>query len=97
LLTADRRSTKKQQSGQLMACIEERVMVHRTDIAGRNTGQANPDDDGLCNDGLCRPALNGALLENNFSRGRQEMLPSLLDGSSAGPCHLSRTPDPMRL
>jgi hypothetical protein len=43
------------------------------------------------------PALNGALLENNFSLSRQEVLPSPHDGRAAAPCHLSRTPDPMRL
>ena len=37
-------------------------MVHRTDIAGGSTGQPNP-----VHDGICRPALNGTLLENNFS------------------------------
>ena len=51
-------------------------MVHRTDIAGRSMGQASPD-----HDGIRRPALNGALLENNFSLRRQEVLPSPHDGS----------------
>ena len=37
-------------------------MVHRTDITGRSMGQASPG-----HDGVRRPALNGALLENNFS------------------------------
>ena len=37
-------------------------MVHRTDIAGGSMGQASPG-----HDGVRRPALNGALLENNFS------------------------------
>jgi hypothetical protein len=37
-------------------------MVHRTDITGRSMGQASPG-----HDGVLRPALNGALLENNFS------------------------------
>ena len=36
-------------------------MVHRTDIAGRRMGRAIPR-----HDGMCRAALNGALLENNF-------------------------------
>jgi len=69
-----------------------RVMVHRTDITGRSMGQASPG-----HDGVRRPALNGALLENNFSLSRQEVLPSPHDGRAAAPCHLSRTPDPMRL
>jgi len=42
-------------------------MVHRTDITGRSMGQASPG-----HDGVRRPALNGALLENNFSLNRQE-------------------------
>jgi hypothetical protein len=37
-------------------------MVHRTDITVRSMGQASPG-----HDGVRRPALNGALLENNFS------------------------------
>jgi len=58
-------------------------MVHRTDITARSTGQASPG-----HDGVYRPALNCALLENNFSLSRQEVLPSPHDGSLAGPCHL---------
>jgi hypothetical protein len=54
-------------------------MVHRTDITGRSMGQANPG-----HDGACRPALNGALLENNFSLRRPEVLPSPQDGSPGG-------------
>jgi hypothetical protein len=63
-------------------------MVHRTDITGRSMGQTNSG-----HDGVCRPALNGALLENNFSLRRPEVLPSPHDGGPGGPCHLSRTPD----
>lgn len=37
-------------------------MVHRTDIAGSSTGQASSG-----HGGICRPALDGALLENNPS------------------------------
>ena len=48
--------------------------------------------------------IYGALLENNpspkplprFSRRPQEVPPSRHDGSPAAPCHLSRTPDPVR-
>jgi len=43
------RSTKKQQSGQLMGVrIEGRVMVHRTDIAGGSTGQTSLGHDRMC-------------------------------------------------
>jgi hypothetical protein len=42
-------------------------MVHRTDITGLSMGQASPG-----HDGVRRPALNDALLENNFSLSRQE-------------------------
>jgi hypothetical protein len=74
-------------------------MVHRTDIAGGNTGQASPG-----NERVCRLALIDALLEKQsfartaarFSDKRQEVLPSPHDGSPGGPRHLSRTPDPMR-
>jgi hypothetical protein len=62
-------------------------MVHRTDIIGRSMGQASPGHDGVCR----------ALLENNSSLSRQELVPSAHDGSPAGPCHLTLTPDPMRL
>jgi hypothetical protein len=41
-------------------------MVHRTDITGRSMGQASPG-----HAGVRRPALNGTLLENNFSLSRQ--------------------------
>jgi hypothetical protein len=52
-------------------------MVHRTDITGRSMGQASPGHDGV------RPALDGALLENNFSLSRQDVLPSPHDGGAA--------------
>jgi hypothetical protein len=39
-------------------------MVHRTDIAGRRMRRASPR-----HDRMCRAALNGALLENNFPSG----------------------------
>jgi hypothetical protein len=52
-------------------------MVHRTDITGRSMGQATPG-----HDGVCRPALNGALLENNSLLSRQELLPSPRGGCS---------------
>jgi hypothetical protein len=78
--------------------IEGRVMVHRTDIAGGSMGQASPG-----NDRMCRRALNGILENNPFARTsaryspkRQDVLPSLHDGSPAGPRHLPGTPDPMR-
>jgi hypothetical protein len=62
-------------------------MVHRTDIAGGSTGQASPG-----NERMCRPALNGALLEKQsfartsarFSLRRREVLPSPHDGCPAG-------------
>ena len=69
-------------------------MVHRTDITGRSMGQASPG-----HDGVCRPALNGALLANNFSLNRQahsadkKVLPSPHDGRAAASCHLILTPD----
>ena len=53
-------------------------MVHRTDITGRSMGQPSSG-----RDGICRPALNGAFLENNFSLRRYEALPSPRDGSAA--------------
>src|SRR6266487_239635 len=90
--TADRYSTKKQQSGQLMGVrIEGHVMVHRTDIAGGSTGQTSPGSDRTC-----RRALNGVLLENKLSHSsdNKKVLPSPDGGSPTGSCHLFRTSDP---
>jgi hypothetical protein len=62
--------------------IEGSVMVHRTDIAGANMGQASlgqaspdqaspgqasPGQASSGDDGMRCRALNGAVLENNFS------------------------------
>jgi hypothetical protein len=75
---------KKQQSRQLMG-------AHRGTCHGaphRHRAQHGPGSSGR--NGICRPALNGALLESNFSPSRQEVLPSLDDGGSVGPCGLCR-------
>lgn len=63
--------------------IEGRVMVHRTDIAGGNTGRASRG-----RDRMCRPVLNGRPSRKQsfvrtaarFSLSRREVLPSPHDG-----------------
>jgi hypothetical protein len=89
---ADRHSTKKQQSGQLMGVrIEGHVMVHRTDVASGSSGQTT-----LGHDGMCRRLLNGVPLENNFVRKRQHVPPS---HHGVAPAHTiaARTRGPRRL
>jgi len=48
-------------------------MVHRTDITGGSMGQASPG-----HDGICRPALNGALLEKQLSHSADKKCCRLL-------------------
>jgi hypothetical protein len=95
---ADLRFIKKQQSGTTNAGgVGGHVMVHRTDIAGSVgcsiMGQVNPGDDGMC-----RHAPNVVLIQKKviyrnrclFVLRRQEVQPSLHDGSSVGPSSLCR-------
>jgi hypothetical protein len=90
---ADRRSIKKQQSGQLMGVrIEGRVMVHRTDIAGGSAGPISPG-----NGCACRRKRNGALLADSFPLKRKAMLSSADDGNPVGSCHPFRIRAPRRL
>jgi len=70
-------------------------MAHRADIVGGSTGQTRAGN------GMCRRAPNGAPpRKQSFARTsaccllrRQELLPTRRDGSSGGPCDLSRTLD----
>jgi hypothetical protein len=68
--------------------IEGHVMVHRTDIAGGNTGQTSPGYDRMCRRAIsrramCRRARNGVFLENNFSLKRQDGLPTAVPPAHA--------------
>jgi len=90
--TFGRRTTKKQQSGQLMG-------------AHRGTCHGAPHRHHRAQNGPAKswpwrhmpPVPNGPLLANNISLSRQEVLPSPHDGRAAASRHLSRTADPMRL
>ena len=67
-------------------------MVHRTDITGRSVGRQV----------LAMTAYAALPSMAPFSKTTshstdKKVLPSPQDGSAAAPCHLSRTPDPMRL
>src|SRR6266404_4131083 len=80
--------------------IEGHVMVHRTDTAGGSMGQASPGNDRMCRRPLkWRPPRKQSFARSSarFSLRRQAVLPSPHNGSPAGPCDRSRTPDPMRL
>jgi hypothetical protein len=63
--------------------IEGHVMVHRTDIAGGNTGQTSPGYDRMCRRAMSRRARNGVFLENNFSLKRQDGLPTAVPPAHA--------------
>jgi hypothetical protein len=58
-------------------------MVHRTDIAGGNTGQTSPGYDRMCRRAMCRRARNDVFLENNFSLKRQDGLPTAVPPAHA--------------
>jgi len=70
-------------------------MVHRTDIAGGSMGQTSPGNDRMCRRALKRRPPRKQSFARTYALSPQEVLPSVHDGSPAGPCHLSRTPDPV--
>jgi len=65
-------------------------MVHRTDIAGRNSGQISPG-----NGGLCPPHIEWRPSRKPISHSDDKTYGCRSPSGSAGPCHPFQTPDPM--